>query len=146
MVRLTETLERCPIWSTHPSALSPISPWKSPWKMTCPAIAGGLGVLAGDTIRAAADIRLPMVAVSLLYRKGFFRQTLGEEGAQSEEPVEWQVEKFLEEETPRVSVTMEGRRSNCEPGATPLSVCVDMKSPSIFWMRTSRRTIRATAN
>jgi glycogen phosphorylase len=75
-----------------------------------PSYSGGLGVLAGDTIRAAADLRLPMVAVSLLYRKGFFRQTLGEDGAQSEEPVEWQVEKFLEEEAPRVSVSMEGRR------------------------------------
>jgi starch phosphorylase len=75
-----------------------------------PSYSGGLGVLAGDTIRAAADVRLPMVAVSLLYRKGFFRQSLSEEGAQSEEPVEWQVEKFLEEEAPRVSVPMEGRR------------------------------------
>ncbi|HEY2121862.1 MAG TPA: alpha-glucan family phosphorylase [Candidatus Acidoferrum sp.] len=75
-----------------------------------PSYSGGLGVLAGDTIRAAADIRLPMVAVSLLYRKGFFRQRLSEEGAQTEEPVEWKVEKFLEEEAPRVSVTLENRR------------------------------------
>src|SRR5258708_33605344 len=41
-----------------------------------PSYSGGLGVLAGDTIRAAADLRLPMVAVSLLYRKGFFTQRL----------------------------------------------------------------------
>jgi starch phosphorylase len=75
-----------------------------------PSYSGGLGVLAGDTIRAAADIRLPMVAVSLLYRKGFFRQRLSEEGAQTEEPVEWHVEKFLEEEAPRISVTLENRR------------------------------------
>jgi glycogen phosphorylase len=75
-----------------------------------PSYSGGLGVLAGDTIRAAADIRLPMVAVSLLYRKGFFRQRLSEEGAQTEEPVEWAVDKFLEEEAPRVSVTLENRR------------------------------------
>jgi starch phosphorylase len=75
-----------------------------------PSYSGGLGVLAGDTIRAAADIRLPMVAVSLLYRKGFFTQRLSEEGAQTEEPVIWDVEKFLEEEAPRVSVTLENRR------------------------------------
>jgi glycogen phosphorylase len=74
-----------------------------------PSYSGGLGVLAGDTIRAAADIRLPMVAVSLLYRKGFFRQVLSEEGMQSEEPVEWDVAKFLQEETPRVTVNLEGR-------------------------------------
>src|SRR3981189_3860603 len=46
-----------------------------------PTYSGGLGVLAGDTIRAAADIRLPMVAVSLLYRKGYFSQRLGGEGS-----------------------------------------------------------------
>ena len=75
-----------------------------------PTYSGGLGVLAGDTIRAAADIRLPMVAVSLLYRKGYFRQHLSEEGAQTEEAVEWEVEKYLQEEEPRVSVTLEGRK------------------------------------
>src|SRR5271166_2851997 len=75
-----------------------------------PTYSGGLGVLAGDTIRAAADIRLPMVAVSLLYRKGYFRQRLGEDGAQAEEPVEWEVEKFLQEEVPRVTVNLENRR------------------------------------
>ena len=75
-----------------------------------PTYSGGLGVLAGDTIRAAADIRLPMVAVSLLYRKGYFRQRLSEEGVQSEEVVEWEVEKYLKEEEPRVSVTLEGRK------------------------------------
>jgi starch phosphorylase len=75
-----------------------------------PTYSGGLGVLAGDTIRAAADIRLPMVAVSLLYRKGYFRQRLSEEGTQTEEPVEWAVEKHLQEEKPRISVTLEGRK------------------------------------
>ncbi len=75
-----------------------------------PSYSGGLGVLAGDTIRAAADLRLPMVAVSLLYRKGFFTQRLSEDGSQTEEPVEWRVEDFLTEETERASVTIENRR------------------------------------
>ncbi len=75
-----------------------------------PTYSGGLGVLAGDTIRAAADIRLPMVAVSLLYRKGYFRQRLSEEGAQTEETVEWVVEKHLHEEEPHVLVSLEGRK------------------------------------
>ena len=39
-----------------------------------PTYSGGLGVLAGDTIRAASDLKVPMVAVSLLYRKGYFFQ------------------------------------------------------------------------
>jgi starch phosphorylase len=74
-----------------------------------PSYSGGLGVLAGDTIRAAADIRLPMVAVSLLYRKGYFTQRLAEDGTQSEEPAEWRIEDFLQEESPRISVSIESR-------------------------------------
>src|SRR6266852_2599648 len=75
-----------------------------------PSYSGGLGVLAGDTIRAAADLRLPMVAVSLLYRKGYFAQHLDEDGTQTEEPVEWRVEDFLTEEAARTSVPLENRR------------------------------------
>jgi len=75
-----------------------------------PSYSGGLGVLAGDTIRAAADIRLPMVAVSLMYRKGYFTQVLAEDGLQREEPVEWKVEDFLHEEEARVTVPLEDRR------------------------------------
>src|SRR5258708_22919359 len=75
-----------------------------------PSYSGGLGVLAGDTIRAAADIRLPMLAVSLLYRKGYFTQLLADDGLQSEEPVEWKVEDFLQEEPQRVTVPLENRR------------------------------------
>lgn len=75
-----------------------------------PSYSGGLGVLAGDTIRAAADLRLPMVAISLLYRKGFFTQHLADDGTQTQESVEWRVEDFLHEEEPRVSVPLENRR------------------------------------
>jgi starch phosphorylase len=75
-----------------------------------PSYSGGLGVLAGDTIRAAADLRLPMVAVSLLYRKGYFTQRLAEDGTQTEEPADWRVEDFLQEESPRISVPIESRR------------------------------------
>ena len=75
-----------------------------------PSYSGGLGVLAGDTIRAAADLRLPMVAVSLLYRKGYFTQRLAEDGTQTEEPVVWSVEDFLKEEPIRSSVSIENRR------------------------------------
>ena len=48
-----------------------------------PTYSGGLGVLAGDTLRAAADMGLPMVAVTLLHRKGYFRQRLDDQGNQS---------------------------------------------------------------
>src|SRR5512142_2780331 len=66
-----------------------------------PTYSGGLGVLAGDTIRAAADLRAPMVAVSLLHRKGYFRQRLDAAGGQTEEPVEWPITDHLQEMAPR---------------------------------------------
>src|SRR5438874_2890768 len=75
-----------------------------------PSYSGGLGVLAGDTVRAASDLRVPMVAVSLLYRKGYFTQRLAEDGSQTEEPVEWNVADFLTEESARTSVPIENRR------------------------------------
>ena len=75
-----------------------------------PSYSGGLGVLAGDTIRAAADLRLPMVAISLLYRKGYFTQRLADDGSQTEEAVEWRMEDFLQEEPARASLPLENRR------------------------------------
>jgi starch phosphorylase len=75
-----------------------------------PTYSGGLGVLAGDTIRAAADLNVPMVAVTLLHRKGYFYQRLDPSGWQQEEPVEWIVEDFLQEMPVRVSGSLEGRK------------------------------------
>lgn len=77
-----------------------------------PTYSGGLGVLAGDTIRSAADLQVPMVAVSLLDRKGYFRQRLDDCGWQLEDPVEWDVEHFLEEMPARAQITLEGRQVN----------------------------------
>jgi glycogen phosphorylase len=74
-----------------------------------PTYAGGLGVLAGDTIRAAADLKVPMVAVTLLHRKGYFFQRFDSGGRQIEEPVGWAVDDFLTESPQRTSVTIEGR-------------------------------------
>ncbi|MBM3858303.1 MAG: alpha-glucan family phosphorylase [Verrucomicrobia bacterium] len=74
-----------------------------------PTYSGGLGILAGDTIRAAADRDVPMVAVSLLHRKGYFYQRLDSSGWQTEEPAEWVVEDFLAEQPQRVVVNIEGR-------------------------------------
>src|SRR5437870_7041554 len=61
-----------------------------------PTYSGGLGVLAGDTLRAAADLGVPMVGVSLLYRNGYFHQHLDENGTQTETPTEWSPETYLE--------------------------------------------------
>ncbi len=72
--------------------------------------AGGLGVLAGDSIRSAADMRAPLVAVSLLHRKGYFRQRLDASGRQTEEPERWATDDFARLEPARAHVTIEGRR------------------------------------
>lgn len=74
-----------------------------------PTYSGGLGVLAGDTVQAAADMKLPMVAVSLLHRKGYLKQKLDASGWQSEEPVSWVVAEYLQELLVRIRVTIEGR-------------------------------------
>ena len=60
-----------------------------------PTYSGGLGVLAGDMIRAAADLKVPMVGVTLLHRKGYFYQRLDSSGRQIEDPVEWAVDDSL---------------------------------------------------
>jgi len=75
-----------------------------------PTYSGGLGILAGDTLRAAADWGLPVVAVTLVHRKGYFRQQLDAEGRQTEEPDTWNVADRLEEMEPRVEVEIAGRR------------------------------------
>jgi starch phosphorylase len=74
-----------------------------------PTYSGGLGVLAGDTLRAAADLGLPMIGVTLLHRKGYFRQTLDRDGNQTESPVDWDYEEALEPMVPRAFVPIAGR-------------------------------------
>jgi len=74
-----------------------------------PTYSGGLGILAGDTLRAAADLGLPMIGVTLLHRKGYFRQRLDPAGNQTESPAPWDFEEALEPMVPRVFVPMSGR-------------------------------------
>lgn len=61
-----------------------------------PTYSGGLEVLAGDHIKAAADMELPLVAVTLLHRKGYFKQEIGEDGRQFERYPKWSPEEFME--------------------------------------------------
>src|SRR5262245_22664105 len=74
-----------------------------------PTYSGGLGVLAGDTLRSAADLGLPMVAVTLLYRKGYFDQRLDGYGRQHEDPVAWSPSQWLESLPASCEVEIEGR-------------------------------------
>ncbi|WP_263356122.1 alpha-glucan family phosphorylase [Acidicapsa ligni] len=74
-----------------------------------PTYSGGLGVLAGDTLRSAADLGTPLVAFTLLHRKGYFRQHLDKDGAQTEDSQPWTPANFCTEESPRITVTVEDR-------------------------------------
>lgn len=74
-----------------------------------PTYSGGLGVLAGDTVRAAADVGLSMVAVTLLTREGYFRQALDATGNQREYPATWSPEEKLTEMPERAMVQIENR-------------------------------------
>src|SRR6266849_6452572 len=75
-----------------------------------PTYSGGLGILAGDTLRSAADLGVPLVAVTLAYRKGYFRQILDSSGNQFEQPQDWDPETQIAEVKQRVSVEIEGRQ------------------------------------
>jgi starch phosphorylase len=74
-----------------------------------PTFSGGLGVLAGDFLRAASDLSVPIVGVTLVYHDGFFRQTI-EEGRQVEHPVRWTPGDYLERLEAQVEITLEGRQ------------------------------------
>jgi starch phosphorylase len=74
-----------------------------------PTYSGGLGVLAGDTIKSAADLKLPMVAVTLASRKGYFRQELDPNGWQLEYPRQWRPEELTERLPAKILVTIEER-------------------------------------
>ncbi|HET9449981.1 MAG TPA: alpha-glucan family phosphorylase, partial [Aggregicoccus sp.] len=75
-----------------------------------PTYAGGLGVLAGDALRSCADLRLPVVGLTLLHRQGYFTQQLGPDGEQREAPATWSPEQHLQRLGPRAEVEVEGRR------------------------------------
>ena len=74
-----------------------------------PTYSGGLGVLAGDTLKSASDLGLPVVAISLLYRKGYFRQVIDENGWQREEAVEWNPADHMQLLPQKAKVRLEGR-------------------------------------
>jgi glycogen phosphorylase len=74
-----------------------------------PSYAGGLGVLAGDILRSAADLGLPMIGVTLLHRRGHFFQRFNDEGRQHEDPVAWSPDDWLKPAEGTCKVEIEGR-------------------------------------
>ena len=74
-----------------------------------PVYSGGLGVLAGDTLKSFADLRTPVVAVTLLSEKGYFHQEIDGEGRQREIPVEWDHTQAMALLDEKITIMIEGR-------------------------------------
>jgi starch phosphorylase len=77
-----------------------------------PTYSGGLGILAGDTLKSSTDLQLPMLGVTLLHEKGYFVQKLDGDGNQSEKPVIWDPASLMELLPDIVQVAIEGRVVN----------------------------------
>ena len=71
-----------------------------------PTYSGGLGILAGDTVKSAADLNLPFVAVTLISRQGYFRQEIDKGGHQTELPAVWDPSIFMSAAQEKVVITV----------------------------------------
>ncbi|MCA9470349.1 MAG: YHS domain-containing protein, partial [Nitrospira sp.] len=74
-----------------------------------PIYSGGLGILAGDTLKACADLKIPTVGVTLLYTHGYFDQKLDESGDQQELPTSWDPSRFAQLLPAQIQIPIEGR-------------------------------------
>ena len=82
-----------------------------------PLYSGGLGILAGDHLKSASDLRLPLVAIGLMYRYGYFRQRLTRDGWQEEhygesDPAHLPVQTVLDESGAPLTISVEMRGRN----------------------------------
>jgi starch phosphorylase len=77
-----------------------------------PTYSGGLGILAGDTLKSCADLNVPIVGMTLVSEKGYFYQELDLEGNQIELPNNFTINDFLRLLPSKTSVKIEGRTVN----------------------------------
>ena len=78
-----------------------------------PVYSGGLGILAGDHLKSASDLNVPLVAIGLAYKKGYFRQYLTPDG--------WQQERYPDADFEQLPLTL--LRND---DGDPLTISVDM--------------------
>ena len=84
-------------------------------KASLPTYSGGLGVLAGDHIKAALDIGLPIVAVTLLYKEGYFKQHIDKYGIQSETYPKFEMDNNFIKVSQKISLKLRGREVWIQP-------------------------------
>ncbi len=76
---------------------------------------GGLGILAGDTIRSSADLKVPLVGITLVSKKGHFRQELTSDGKQIEHPDPWEPSQHMQLLSTEVKVQIQKRDVTIRP-------------------------------
>ncbi|MBD3181564.1 alpha-glucan family phosphorylase [Candidatus Poribacteria bacterium] len=71
---------------------------------------GGLGILAGDMLRSAAELELPLVGITLVSRAGYLYQEIGDQGQQMEHEDYWKPEDWSQSLEAKIAVTIESRK------------------------------------
>lgn len=93
---------------------------------------GGLGILAGDTIKSCADLNLPMVAVTLLSKEGYFKQKISKEGVQIEEADPWEPSQYTALNAEIISVWIQDKEVKVRAWQKEVKGVVGHKVPVIF--------------
>ncbi len=101
---------------------------------------GGLGMLAGDTARSAADLEMPVVFVTLASRAGYLRQEIGPDGRQIDHPDPWDSGLGPTRSAPRSRSGSRAARSGCGPGCTVCRAAPASRCRCCCWTPISRRT------
>ncbi len=71
-----------------------------------PTYSGGLGILAGDTLQSFADLEVPAVCITLLWKKGFSNQSLSGNGTQFDSIQEWDIEKYMQPTNMKITIPL----------------------------------------
>lgn len=97
-----------------------------------PTYCGGLGILAGDTLKSCADLKVPAVGVTLLNEKGFFYQRLDERGNQMEHEVEWNPADYMIALENKVTVPVGGKQVSVRAWLYNIVGVTGYKVPVLF--------------
>jgi len=76
---------------------------------------GGLGILAGDTVKSSADLKVPLVGITLVSKKGHFKQEITSDGKQVEHPDPWEPSEYMQLLSTEVKVQIQNREVSVKP-------------------------------
>lgn len=122
--RLREYLEADRTWGARHAGIlrpRPVAYFSAEFGLheSLPIYSGGLGVLAGDHIKSASDLDIPLVGIGLFYGQGYFRQHLDENG--------WQQEEYLNTDVAQLPM-----EPAIGPGGVPVTVRIETRSGYIL--------------